>query len=91
MSMNDENIINFLKQLDEYVPKENAEAKFAASGEVTLYANKEGYLRMAAELMKCAYAETYPDASLHYLFDKDSEFGIDNLAVDEEQLKFFSS
>ena len=89
--MNDENIINFLKQLDEHVSKYGAEAKFVASGEVTLYANKEGYLRMAVELMKCAYAETHPDATLHYLFDKDSEFGIDNLAMDEEQLKFFSS
>ncbi len=88
--MNDEEIIGFLRQLDDHVSKEGAEAKFVASGEITLYANKAGYLRMAVELMKCAFDETYSEACLHYLFDKTSEFGIDHLATNEEQLNFFS-
>jgi hypothetical protein len=87
--MNDNEIINFIKELEEYVPKEGAEAIFVAFGEVAFYANKSGYLRMSIELMKCAFEETYPEADLNYLFGKDSEFGIDHLTINKEQLDFF--
>ena len=60
-------------------------------GEVALYANKEGYLRMGLELMKCAFKETHLEADLNYLFNKDSEFGIDHLTRTKEQLEFLSS
>lgn len=89
--MRDEDILDFLTRLDLHIPKSKAEAKFVSYGETVLYANKEGFLRMAVELMKCAFEEKYPDACMHYLFDEDSEFGIDNLARTKDQLEFFSS
>ena len=87
--MTDKEIIDFIKALESQVPEENAHAKFVSFGEVALYANKEGYLRMALELMKCAFEETYNGADLNYIFDKDSEFGIEHLARTKEQLEFF--
>ena len=89
--MDDKEILSFIKELDAHVPKEKAEAEFAAFGEVALYANKEGYLRMALELMKCAFDETYNDADLNYVFNKNSEFGIEHFARTKEELEFFSS
>lgn len=89
--MKDEDILKFLNEFDIHIPKGEAEAKLVAYGETALYANKEGFLRMAVELMKCAFEETYPDACMNYLFDKDSDFRIDNLARTKEQLDFFSS
>jgi hypothetical protein len=88
--MRDQEVIEFIRALETSVPKDGAEARFISSGEVTLYANKEGYLRMALELMKCAFKETNSEADLNYIFDKESEFGIDNLAFDKEQLDFFT-
>ena len=89
--MEDKAIINFIRALEIHIPKEGAEAKFVGFGEVALYANKEGYLRMAVELMKCAFNETYPEADLNYLFGKDSDFGIEHLTTDKEQLEFLIS
>ncbi|TVV43151.1 hypothetical protein [Thalassolituus sp. C2-1] len=89
--MTDEEILKFIKELDVYIPKIGAEARLVAYGETALYANKEGFLRMAVELMKCAFEETHPDACMHYLFDKSSDFGIDNLARTKEQLASFTS
>jgi hypothetical protein len=89
--MNDKEILEFIQNLDHQVSKENAVAKFRSFGEVALYANREGYLRLGIELLKCAYKETYPEADLSYLFGRESEFGIDHLTVDEEQFNFVSS
>lgn len=46
---------------------------------------------MALELMKCAFEGTYPEADLNYLFSSVSDFGIEHLTVDKEQLKIVSS
>lgn len=89
--MEDKAIIDFIRQLEKQVSKENAEAKFVGFGEVALYANKDGYLSMALELMKCAFEETYPEANLHHLFGQDSDFGIEHLTVDKDQLRFLTS
>ncbi len=91
--MQDEEIIRFIKTLDKQIPKEGAEAIFRAYGEVALYANKQGYLRMAIELMKLAFDETADDhPDLYYLFDgPDCEFAIDTLCRTREDLDFFSS
>jgi len=89
--MDDKEILQFIKALDEHVPKEKAEAEFSSFGEVAMYANKEGYLRMALELMKCAFDETHSDADLSYIFNKNSDFGIEHLARTKEELEFFSS
>ena len=88
--MRDKEVIEFIRKLETNIPKDGAKAKFVSCGEVTLYANKTGYLRMAIELMKCAFKDTYSEADLNYLFDIESEFGIDNLTIDKEQLDFFT-
>ena len=88
--MNDREIVEFIHSLDRQVPKEEAIAKFRGFGEVALYANKQGYLRLGIELLKCAFEETYPEADLNYLFGKDSDFGIEHLTVDEEQFKLMT-
>lgn len=89
--MNDEQILKFVEELDRTVSKEHAIAKFRAFGEVALYANKEGYLRLGIELLKCAFEETYPDADLNYLFERNSDFGIEHLTITEEQFNSISS
>lgn len=89
--MRDEEIIEFIRNLENEVPKDGAEAQFVSFGEIALYANKTGYLRMALELMKCAFNETYKSANLNYLFGEDSEFGIEHLTVTKEQLGLISS
>ena len=89
--MKDEEIIKFIRALESAVPTEGAEARFINFGKVALYANKEGYLRMGLELMKCAFKDTYPEADLEYLFDKETDFSIDHLVADEEQLEFITS
>ncbi|MCO7223281.1 hypothetical protein [Pleionea sp. CnH1-48] len=86
--MNDEDIIRFIRSLDAKVSKEDAKAKFVEFGEVALYANKEGYLRMAVELLKCAFPEECFEADLNYLFTTDSDFGIEHLTVTEQELKW---
>jgi hypothetical protein len=89
--MNESEILEFIRLLDKQVSKDVAIAKFKAFGEVALYANREGYLRMGIELLKCAFNETSREADLSYLFTKDSDFGIDHLATNEDQLNFFAS
>jgi len=89
--MTDTEIIDFIRKLDAQVSRDGAEATFKSFGEVALYANKQGYLRMGLELLKCAFEETYPDADLNYLFDKKSDFGIEHLAIDELQFEFVTS
>ena len=89
--MNDSEILEFIKLLDKQVSKDHAIAKFKTFGEVALYANRDGYLRMGIELLKCAFEETCREAELSYMFVQDSDFGIDHLAIDEDQLQFLSS
>ncbi len=89
--MKDKEIIEFIRNLEKQIPSQDAEAEFVSFGEVALYANKEGYLRMGLELMKCAFEETHLEADLNYIFNKNSEFGIEHLARTKEQLEFFSS
>lgn len=90
-TMEDKAIIEFIRSLEKQISKEGAEAKFVGFGEVALYANKEGYLRMALELMKCAFEETYPEANLNYLFGQESDFGIEHLTIDKDQLRLITS
>lgn len=87
--MTDQEIIDMIKTLERSVSKEGAEAAFLGFGEVALYANKQGYLRMTLELMKCACDETYLDADMNYLFGKDSDFGIEHFVRDQKELDFF--
>ncbi|PKF60183.1 hypothetical protein CW745_16375 [Psychromonas sp. psych-6C06] len=89
--MEDSEIIEFIRELESHVPIESAEAKFAAFGEVALYANKDGYLRMALELMKCAFDETYLEADMNDIFSKDSDFGIEHLTRDKNEFDIISS
>lgn len=88
--MNDQEISLFIQNIERSTPKEAAIAKFKAFGEVALYANREGYLRIAVEMLKCAISRGN-DADLHYLFQDDSDFGIDHLVTSEDELKFVSS
>ena len=88
--MNDDEILNLIQRIEESTPKEMAVAKFRSYGEVALYANREGYLRIAVEMLKCALTDPIA-ADLHYLFNEDSDFGIDQLTTNEEQLAFFSA
>jgi hypothetical protein len=88
--MNDDEILNLIQRIEESTPKEIAVAKFRNYGEVALYANREGYLRIAVEMLKCALTDPIP-ADLHYLFNADSDFGIDQLTTTEKQLAFVST
>jgi len=89
--MKDKDIIEFIKKLDSETSKECVEAELRAFGEVALYANKEGYLRMGLELIKCAFDETAQEADLNYLFTEKSEFGIEHLTRTKEELDIISS
>lgn len=88
--MDEKQIKEFMHQMDLGVPKDQAVAEFSAFGEVALYANKQGYLRMAIELMKCAFDDTQEEADLSYLFSKETDFGIDHLTFTKDQFKFTS-
>lgn len=87
--MSDDEILKVIQRIEDSTPKTNAVAKFRSYGEVALYANREGYLRIAVEMLKCALGN-HVSADLHYLFNEDSDFGIDQLTTSEEQLAFFS-
>jgi hypothetical protein len=88
--MSDDEVLAMIDRIEASTPKSGAIAKFRSYGEVALYANREGYLRIAVEMLKCALKEPI-DTDLHYLFTEDSDFGIDQLATTEEELAFFSS
>jgi len=81
--MNDDEILNLIQRIEQSTPKESAVAKFRHYGEVALYANRDGYLRIALKMLKCALTNPVP-TDLHYLFAEDSDFGIDHLATSEE-------
>lgn len=87
--MSDDEILKMIDRIEAAIPKSGAIAKFRSYGKVALYANREGYLRIAVEMLKCALKDAV-DTDLHYLFNEDSDFGIDQLAKTEEQFVFFS-
>jgi hypothetical protein len=87
--MSDDEILEIVDRIEATTPKNGATAKFRSYGEVALYANRQDYLRLAVEMLKCALNDPV-DTDLHYLFNKDSDFGIDQLATTEEQFAFFS-
>lgn len=85
--MKDNEILNLIKQIEALISNDVAIAKFRSFGEVALYANRDGYLTIAAEILKSAINES---ASLNTLFNQDSDFGIDFLVSSEEELDFLS-
>ncbi len=87
--MTDSEIVEIIRRLDSQFSKEGAEAELASFGEVALYANRDGYMRMAIELMKCAFEETRSEADLNYVFTENSEFGIDHLASTRDDFDFY--
>ncbi|SHG63408.1 hypothetical protein [Massilia sp. CF038] len=87
--MTDENIAAALDTIERSISVETAIARFRAYGEVALYANKNGYLVLAAQMLRCALGRT-SDADVSQLFTGESDFSIDHFASSEEQLDFFS-
>lgn len=85
--MKDDEIVSLIKQIEALISNDVAIAKFRCFGEVALYANQDGYLKIAAEMLKSAINES---ASLNTLFNQDSDFGIDFLVSSEEELDFLS-
>lgn len=83
--MTDEEIFELIKRIEQSIPKGEAVAKFKGFGEVVLYANREGYVRIAVEMLKCAIGET---GDLNDLFNQDSDFGIEHMVTTEDQLNF---
>ena len=63
-------------------------ASLRAFGEVALYANRAGYLQLAAAMLRCAAGE---HANVSELFAPDSEFAIDHLALSQAQFDQLSS
>ena len=83
--MTNDEIIDVINRLEQSAPKEEAVAKFRSFGEVALYANREGFLQIGIEMLKCAVGHP---ADLNDIFSKDSDFGIEHLVSTEEQLDF---
>ena len=81
---NQERINELVKELDQLVSKEEARVKFAAFGEVAMYATNNGYLRFGLEMMKVAVTEKPSEIDLNYLMDQESDFFIDHLETDED-------
>lgn len=86
--MRDEKILSLIRQIEELISDDVAIAKFRSFGEVALYANRDGYLTIAAAMLKSAIKES---ADLNSLFNQDSDFGIDFLVSSEEELNFVST
>ena len=63
-------------------------ASLRAFGEVALYANRAGYLRLAAAMLRCASGE---QADIGALFAQDSDFAIDHLTLTPQQFDSVSS
>jgi hypothetical protein len=82
-------ILELIKLLDNQIPKESADVRLADFGEVALYANKDGYIRMGIELLKCAFDETKNEVELEYLFSKESDFSINHVTTSLEEYDFF--
>jgi hypothetical protein len=78
-------IFEVVSRIEHSIPTEEAVAKFRAFGEVALYANRAGYVRIAVEMLKCAIGEA---GDLNDLFNHDSDFGIEHMVTTEDQLNF---
>ena len=85
--MNNEQILALAQQLEQLSEGEPT-ASLRAFGEVALYANRAGYLHLAAAMLRCASGE---QADIGALFAEDSEFGIDHLTLTPEQFESISS
>ena len=85
--MNNEQILVLAQQLEQLSEGEPT-ASLRAFGEVALYANRAGYLRLAAAMLRCASGE---QADIGALFAEDSEFAIDHLTLTPEQFDSVSS
>lgn len=85
--MTDEKILEIIERIETSMLKDDAIAKFRSFGEVALYANHQGYLRIAVEMLKSSIGQS---ADLHSLFTQDSDFEIDFLVNDEDELDFLS-
>lgn len=85
--MNNEQILALARQLEQ-LSEEEPTASLRAFGEVALYANRAGYLRLAAAMLRCASGE---QADIGALFAQDSEFAIDHLTLTPEQFDSVSS
>ena len=85
--MNNEQILALAQQLEQLSEGEPT-ASLRAFGEVALYANRAGYLRLAAAMLRCASGE---QADIGALFAQDGEFAIDHLTLTPEQFDSISS
>lgn len=85
--MTDQEILEVIRRIEASILEEEAIAKFRSFGEVALYANQQGYLKIAVEMLKRAIGQP---ADLHSLFSQDSDFEIDFLVNSEDELDFLS-
>ena len=88
--MNNEQILALAQQFEQLSEGEAASptASLRAFGEVALYANRAGYLHLAAAMLRCASGE---QADIAALFAQGSEFAIDHLTLTREQFDSISS
>ncbi len=85
--MTDQEILEVIRRIEASILEDEAIAKFRSFGEVALYANQQGYLKIAVEMLKSAIGQP---ADLHSLFSQDSDFEIDFLVNSEDELDFLS-
>ncbi|MEB6481134.1 hypothetical protein [Acinetobacter vivianii] len=85
--MTDQEILEVIRRIEASILEDEAIAKFRSFGEVALYANQQGYLKIAVEMLKRAIGQP---ADLHSLFSQDSDFEIDFLVNSEDELDFLS-
>ncbi|WP_218243633.1 hypothetical protein [Comamonas fluminis] len=86
--MTDEQLRSLARQIEALAAGQQPTASLRAFGEVALYANRAGYLQLAAAMLRCAGAE---HADIGALFAVDSEFAIDHLALSEAEFDQLSS
>ena len=87
--MTDETLRQLALQLEALSGQESPPtASLRAFGEVALYANRTGYLQLAAAMLRCAAGE---HADIGAIFADDSEFAIDHLALSEAEFEQLSS
>lgn len=89
--MTDDEIRGFISKLDSKVSKEEAEVIFRSFGETAICANREGYLRLGIEFLRCALDGTHPAPDIDYMVSAESDFGIDHFTSTREELEFVSS
>ncbi|KHF76289.1 hypothetical protein PJ15_3043 [Acinetobacter sp. neg1] len=85
--MTDQEVLEVIRRIEASILEDEAIAKFRSFGEVALYANQQGYLKIAVEMLKRAIGQP---ADLHSLFSQDSDFEIDFLVNSEDELDFLS-